>query len=38
MEQDLGLAISKEIIVHHKGEIWIEAKEGSGTTVFIKLP
>ncbi|MCJ8008376.1 ATP-binding protein [Lederbergia wuyishanensis] len=34
----LGLAISKEIIEQHGGRIWIESKEGKGTTVFITLP
>ncbi|WP_175585137.1 ATP-binding protein [Alkalihalophilus pseudofirmus] len=34
----LGLAISKEIISKHSGDIWIESEEGTGTTVYIKLP
>ncbi|VVB90199.1 Methyl sulfide methyltransferase-associated sensor [uncultured archaeon] len=34
----LGLYICKNIIDAHKGEIWIESKEGVGTTVHIRLP
>ncbi|ARF17489.1 cell wall metabolism sensor histidine kinase WalK [Sporosarcina sp. P3] len=34
----LGLAIAKEMIVAHKGEIWAQSEEGTGTTIFFKLP
>lgn len=34
----LGLAISKEIIERHKGQIWAESSDGNGLSVFIKLP
>lgn len=34
----LGLAICKEIIKHHNGEIWAESEIGKGTTIFIQLP
>ena len=34
----LGLAICQEIILKHDGEIWIESKEGIGTSVHFKLP
>lgn len=34
----LGLALSKEIITKHKGDIWLESEESAGTTVFFKLP
>lgn len=34
----LGLAICKEIITYHKGEIWAESVEGKGTAFFILLP
>lgn len=34
----LGLSISKEIILHHKGEIWAESVLGKGTTIFFSLP
>ncbi|MCD8508654.1 MAG: HAMP domain-containing histidine kinase [Bacillus sp. (in: Bacteria)] len=34
----LGLAIAKQIINEHKGEIWAESKEGKGTKIIIQLP
>ncbi|MCP4683350.1 MAG: GHKL domain-containing protein, partial [Desulfobacterales bacterium] len=34
----LGLSIVRNIIEGHNGAIWIESKEGSGTSIFIKLP
>lgn len=34
----LGLAICREIITAHGGRIWIEGKEGYGTTFFFTLP
>ena len=34
----LGLAICKRAIDQMGGNIWIQSQEGSGTTVFIKLP
>lgn len=34
----LGLAISKEIVTHHDGRIWVESSEEAGTTFFISLP
>src|SRR5690606_37932166 len=34
----LGLAITKEIIHAHKGEIWVESKFYHGTTFYISLP
>jgi signal transduction histidine kinase len=34
----LGLAISKEIVERHKGQIWAESAEGKGITFFVKLP
>ena len=34
----IGLAICKEIITSHGGEIRIESKAGEGTTVFFSLP
>ncbi|MFY0742535.1 ATP-binding protein [Solibacillus silvestris] len=34
----LGLALSKEIISKHKGDIWLKSEEGIGTTIFFTLP
>lgn len=34
----LGLAMVKQIISNHNGDIWFETKEGEGTTFFVRLP
>jgi signal transduction histidine kinase len=34
----LGLAISKEIVERHGGQIWAGSAEGKGITFFVKLP
>lgn len=34
----LGLAISKGIVEAHQGDIWINSRENSGTTVLFSLP
>ncbi len=34
----LGLAMVKQIINNHNGEIWFESEKGSGTTFYIRLP
>ncbi|WP_020532640.1 hybrid sensor histidine kinase/response regulator transcription factor [Flexithrix dorotheae] len=34
----IGLALSKELILLHKGKIEVESEEGKGTTFFVFLP
>ncbi|MGB8345472.1 MAG: HAMP domain-containing sensor histidine kinase [Ktedonobacteraceae bacterium] len=34
----LGLAICKDIIERHNGQIWCESKPGKGATFFVELP
>jgi signal transduction histidine kinase len=34
----LGLAICKDIVERHNGQIWCESKPGKGTTFFVQLP
>ena len=34
----LGLSIVKSIIEAHKGKIWLESKEGEGTTFNFTIP
>jgi len=34
----LGLAISKQILGAHKGEIKVKSKEGKGVTLTVILP
>ncbi|UII23058.1 PAS domain-containing protein [Fulvivirga ligni] len=34
----VGLAIVKQIINKHNGEIWAKSEPGNGTTVFFKIP
>ena len=34
----LGLAMVKQIITNHNGEIWFETEIGKGTIFYVKLP
>ena len=34
----LGLAISREIVLHHRGSIWVESVLGEGSVFIIELP
>jgi two-component system nitrogen regulation sensor histidine kinase NtrY len=34
----LGLAMVKQIVSDHNGEIWVDSKEGSGTVFYVQLP
>ena len=34
----IGLALSKQILYHHKGSISIESTPGKGTSVILEIP
>ncbi len=37
-ETGLGLDLAQELVRLHGGEMWVESKEGEGTTFFFRLP
>ena len=34
----IGLALARKITEAHKGKIWVESREGTGSTFYVKLP
>jgi two-component system sensor histidine kinase VicK len=34
----LGLAISKEIVKAHRGNIWVESETGKGSLFIVSVP
>jgi PAS domain S-box-containing protein len=38
LSSGLGLLLCKEYVNRHHGEIWVESREGEGSTFFVKLP
>lgn len=34
----MGLAVAKDIIKAHRGEIWVESEKGNGSTFYFTLP
>ena len=34
----IGLAVVKELVEAHKGKVWVESKEGKGSTFYVTLP
>lgn len=34
----MGLYLARTIVGQHDGRMWLESKEGSGTTVYVELP